>query len=205
MENATMGVKVGRQNLFQAWKNEQLDNNWWWLREDPQAWSLKNHALHLKTLHGSLWGKSNNAKNILLRPKTSVVSGLTLEVTVTNQPVLQGEQAGLILYIDEANYIKLVKECLDETQWIVLAREQDDNPALVAKIPCATESAQLRLTITGSMVEGWVCMPGTESWIKVGECALLIEDSAHPGVFTHGGAEEAERWVTLRDFYIYIE
>lgn len=191
------------QKLFEAWCAETLDEKWWWLREDPSAWSLMNNTLHLRTLPGTLWGTNNTAKNILLRPGILIEPGLTSEVTVTNHPEQQGEQAGLIWYHDEANYIKLVKESLQGSIWIVLGREQADDPTLVAKIPISSESARVRLKLTGQTVVGWVQPDGRGPWEKVGECSLVNEDTVQLGAFTHGGSADAERWVTLHGFLIY--
>jgi regulation of enolase protein 1 (concanavalin A-like superfamily) len=194
---------LDKQSLFKAWSTGELDQLWWWLREEPTAWSLKNNALYLRTLPGTLWGTNNTAKNILLRPEIPIESGLTSEVTVTNKPAQQAEQAGLIWFNDEANYVKLVKESLEGAVWIVLAREQADNPTLVAKIPMHTDSARLRLTLTEHTVVGWAQPADSDSWLKVGECALVNEETVHLGVFTHGGPVDEERWVTLRKFHIY--
>ena len=193
-----------KKSLFKAWSTETLDDMWWWLREDPASWLLKEKALLMRTLPGTLWGTNNSATNILLRPEIGIESGLTSQVTVTNQPQIQGEQAGLIWYNDEDNYIKLVKELLNGTVWIVLAREQAEKATLVAKIPMLTESARLRLTLTGQIVNGWARSSDSDSWEKVGECALVNNDRVHLGVFTHGGPAEEERWVSLRQFHIFI-
>lgn len=150
-------------NLFTAWNSKTLTESWWWLREDSTAWKLENKTLKLRTLPGTLWGKNNTAKNVLLRPETAIQSGLTAEVTITNQPILQAEQAGLIWFNDEANYVKLVKENLDNSVWIVLAREQNEVPQLVAKIPSHTHTVRLRLKLNTGTVTGWVQEPENET------------------------------------------
>jgi regulation of enolase protein 1 (concanavalin A-like superfamily) len=192
-----------KQSLFQAWNTDTLDQSWSWVREDTTAWSLENTKLSLKTLPGTLWGENNTARNILLRPETSVESGFSSEVTVTNKPEYQGEQAGLIWYNDNANYIKLVKESLGGQVWIVLAREQADTPVLVAKFPIHTMTVCLRLTFMDDMVTGWVKPAGSETWSRVGECSLVNDSVTQPGVFTHGAPADSDRWVTLSHFQIY--
>jgi len=87
--------------------------------------------------------------------------------------------------------------------WIVLAREQADDPALIAKIRISSDSARLRLTLAGQTVVGWFQPVESGPWKKIGECALVNKDTVHLGVFTHGGLADAERWVTLRNFHIY--
>jgi hypothetical protein len=46
----------------------ELGKDWSWVREDPKAWRLEKGALVLRTLPGYLHAKSNDSKNILLRP-----------------------------------------------------------------------------------------------------------------------------------------
>ena len=193
-----------KQSVFTAWSADTLDKTWWWLREEPSAWSIEDGVLKLRSLPGTLWGTNNTARNMLFRPAIHVESGLTSEVNVTNHPQLQGEQAGLIWYNDEANYIKLVKECLAGTIWIVLAREENDEAVLVSKIPFTAESAQLRLTFSGQIIEGLAQATKDDPWEKVGECAIVNADVVHPGVFTHGGPEDEERWISLHNYHLYI-
>ena len=194
-----------KQNLFQAWNTDTLDKSWCWIREDTTAWSLDNSKLLLKTLPGTLWGENNTARNILLRSEFTIVPGFTSEVTVKNKPEFQGEQAGLIWYNDDANYIKLVKENLGGQVWIVLAREQADFPVLVAKVPIQTVTVCLRLTLVDNMVIGFVQPSGSKVWSRVGECALVNDIATQPGVFTHGAPVDSDRWVTLSHFHIYLD
>ena len=97
-----------------------------------------------------------------MRPLQVTVAGLTIEVSVCNQPVLQGEQAGLIWYVDDANYIKLVKESPDNRIWIVLAREEHDEPALVDEVPVVADTARLPPSLTEGMGAGECLIPESE-------------------------------------------
>ncbi len=64
--------------------------------------------------------------------------------------------------------------------WIVLAREQADDPALIAKIRISSDSARLRLTLAGQTVVGWFQPVESGPWKKIGECAL-----GNPPQFPH--------------------
>ena len=103
---------------------DAMDSAWHWLREEPTAWALTESGLRIRALPGTLWGARNDARNVLLRPALPLTEGLSSQVTVSNHPAIQGEQGGLIWFVDEGNYVKLVKECLDGSIWIVLARER---------------------------------------------------------------------------------
>ena len=188
------------KQLFEENFIGQLDHDWIWFHEQSTAWKVADGVLHLRTLPGTLWGEANNAHNFLLRTVDEMSNGLASRVTVTSHPRLMGEQAGLIWYLDDDNYIKLVKESLDGGQWIVLAREQDGQPELIDKTRISVESAELQLALLGGVVHGQFRTSPTEDWRTVGECPLL--DGANPkiGLFTHGGPQDIERWVELRNF-----
>jgi hypothetical protein len=193
---------MDRKRRFDEQFKHQMDPDWEWLWEAPEAWRIGEDGLEMRTLPGSLWGESNNAHNILVRPAQDAEPGLTSEVTVHNRPVLQGEQAGLIWFQDEANYIKLVKESLDGSIWIVMAREEGDQPELVHKLPILPETARLQLSLEDGKMVGRFRTPDDETWTKVAACEPLPEGPVQLGIFTHGGAANAERWVTLSSFRI---
>ncbi|MGC9347410.1 MAG: hypothetical protein ACP5JG_04650 [Anaerolineae bacterium] len=193
-----MSEKVQFEEEFE----QRMDADWKWLREAPEAWRIGEDGLEMRTLPGSLWGESNNARNVLLRPAQPAVPGLSSEVTVHNQPVLQGEQAGLIWYQDDANYIKLVKESLDGAIWIVMAREEGDQPELVDKVAILPETAHLQLSLEDGKMVGRFRTPDDKAWAEVATCDPLPDGPVQLGIFTHGGAANADRWVTLSSFRI---
>jgi hypothetical protein len=68
---------------------------------------------------------TNNASNILIRSPGTWTRSLTTQLVISATPRVRGEQAGLIWYIDDDNYIKLVKETtgsVDPAPHIVFAR-----------------------------------------------------------------------------------
>ncbi len=188
--------------LFEEKFVTELDPNWVWVHEAPSAWEIADGALHLRTLPGSLWGDSNNAYNFLLRSVESFIDGLAARVTVTNTPQVMGEQAGLIWYHDDDNYIKFVKESLNGEEWIVLAREEGGQPELINKTRISAESAELQLVLMGGKVQGKFRTSSEDNWQTVGKCAIVQEADPQVGLFTHGCPAEIERWVELREFSI---
>ena len=178
----------------------ELDQNWIWVHENPEAWKLEDGVLYLRVLPGTLWGDANNAFNFLLYPVSVSIDGLAIRVTVANQPRLMGEQAGLIWYHDDDNYIKLVKESLDGEEWIVLAREEGGKPELINKTTISSESAELQLVLAEGRVRGQFRVSPDDLWHPVGECDLLEAANPKVGLFTHGGSEEIERWAVFRNF-----
>jgi regulation of enolase protein 1 (concanavalin A-like superfamily) len=99
--------------LFEENFAGKLDPSWIWVHEQPEALKVFDGVLSMQTLPGTLWGEANNAHNFLLRSVEEMPNGLISRVIVTSHPRLVGEQAGLIWYLDDDNYIKLVKESLE--------------------------------------------------------------------------------------------
>jgi regulation of enolase protein 1 (concanavalin A-like superfamily) len=190
--------------LFEESFAGKLNPDWIWVHEQSEAWKVADGVLYMQTLPGTLWGDANNAYNFLLRSVDEMPNGLISKVTVTSYPRLMGEQAGLIWYLDDDNYIKLVKECLDAKEWIVLAREQDGQPELINKTRILVESAELQLVLLDGNVHGQFRPSSKENWQTVGECPLLEAASLKIGLFTHGGPRDIKLWVELRSFALLI-
>ncbi|MFC1996339.1 hypothetical protein ACFLXI_01865 [Chloroflexota bacterium] len=186
--------------LFEENFVTRLDKDWIWIHEDPDAWKIADDALHLRTLPGTLWGDANNANNFLLRPVKNFTNGFATRVAVTNEPQLMGEQAGLIWYQDDDNYIKLVKECLEGVEWIVLAREEGGQSTLIDKTRISVGSAELQLVLIEGLAHGQFRSSPEDEWQLVGKCKLVEGTKPKVGLFSHGGPGEIERWVTLRGF-----
>jgi regulation of enolase protein 1 (concanavalin A-like superfamily) len=193
---------MNKQVRFEDTFTDKLQDGWHWVREAPEAWRITEDALHIRALPGTLWGERNDARNLLLRPAERVADGFANEVTVRNAPQNRGEQGGVIWYVNDGTYIKLIKESLEDTVWIVLAREVNDQAALVNKIPYRADRAHLELSFEGGRAIGRVRDPEGGDWQVVGECEALPEAEVHPGIFTHGGPEDEERWAEFTDFAV---
>ena len=81
---------------------------WAWIRENPATHRLAPNGLEIRLEPGGLMGGGKDAKNILVRPLPEKASAVG--VNLRFDPVEQYEQAGLILYGDDDNYIKLVRK-----------------------------------------------------------------------------------------------
>lgn len=191
------------KNRFEESFAGKLSEGWTWMWEAPAGWRIGHGVLHVRALPGTLWQDRDNAHNILIRPEMPVVAGLTSEVSVKNQPLLQGEQSGLIWFVDASNYVKLVKENLGGTEWIVLAREEKGEATLVDRLPIDTASARLRLSFVDGKMVGERMAENEDTWQKVGECAPLSVTAVCLGIYAHGGPEEEEHWAELSQFCTY--
>lgn len=184
-----------------------LSKEWSWLREAPGAWRVESDGLHLRTMPGSLWADRNDAKNIPLvsLPGEANAANLCVEVTVTSNPSTGGEQAGLLLYFDDANYVKLVKEIVDGRLVIVLVREENDQPVVINnKTSVNDETVKLRLSLQNKNIEGAYSIKDFKTWNLIGKCPLFKSDRYKVGIFTHGDLDiTIERWTVFKQFRIF--
>ena len=45
---------------------KSLPSGWEWKRENPEGWRLRDGGLEIRIEPGNMWGKKNDAKNVLL-------------------------------------------------------------------------------------------------------------------------------------------
>lgn len=173
---------------------------WMWIRETPAAHRSSEQGLEIQLEPGSLMGGGTGVKNILVRP---LPAGATMvDLTVDFQPKLQFEQAGLILYVNDDQYIKLVKEFVDGTPWIVMAIEIDTQIKVLNKIPALEGPVKLRLDIEKDLVSGGY-MDGEGKIVEAAYGEFPMKSQAQIGLFCQNGTEGDPRWARYTDFGIF--
>jgi len=192
-------VGAGRAVDYRADFSKALDKGWSFVREDKADWRLKDGKLQLLAQPSNIWGKKNNkTENFLLRalpgPKAAV------EVTVDFNPRKEYEQAGLMIYLDDDNYIKFDRE-LYGGQSCTLVLESKAKPKVVKKIPFREGPLRLRLEISDGKVKAMVKAPGGKDWTAHGETTLPgSSEEVKVGVFALLGDAKNPRWATFSDF-----
>lgn len=191
--------------LFEDAFRQRLADGWSWVREDRGDWKLDGHTLQVRLTPGNLWEKENTARNLLLRDPPRGVKSFAAEVTVSHSPVAFGEQAGLLWYWDDDNYIKLVKEFYEGRTWAVFAVERDGK-ADYRETDCRAQWVTFRLTIAGDKVTASFLPVGGTDWKSMGELTFAPVDAkgrgARVGLTAHHGPADVERWAHFREFRI---
>lgn len=192
-------VGAGPASDYKADFSKALDKGWSFVREDKADWRLKDGKLQLLAQPSNIWGKKNNkTENFLLRalpgPKAAV------EVTVDFNPRKEYEQAGLMIYLDDDNYIKFDRE-LYGGQSCTLVLESKAKPKVVKKIPFREGPLRLRLEISDGKVKAMVKAPGGKEWTAHGETTLPGgSEEVKVGLFALLGDAKKPRWATFSDF-----
>ncbi len=182
----------------------KLAAGWSWVREDTKAWRLTERGLEVQTQPGNMWGKTNDAKNLLQRDAPDASKGAVIaEVTVKNEPTEQYEQAGITWYHDDSNMVKLVKERVDGKVHVVMGREENDATRTIALLPKEGVSFQLRLRVEGQKITGSYRIDEKGEWQEAGSCDLpAAKAPAKVCLQTYNGPAKAEHWVVFSGFSI---
>jgi regulation of enolase protein 1 (concanavalin A-like superfamily) len=172
---------------------------WTWIRPDEANRRVEGADLLLKSIPGSLWQQDNTAKNLLLRRLPDPGDPVEVEVTVASLPSAQAEQAGLLWYVDDDHYVKLVREYTDGAVHAVLVIENGATFAVWGeKKKLAAEVTRLKLSRAGWMLTGRF-QEGSGAWQEIGSGAAPGGD-ARIGLFAHGPASGADRWARFSAF-----
>jgi regulation of enolase protein 1 (concanavalin A-like superfamily) len=187
--------------LFAESFSGTLDKDWSWVREDAKAWKIDRGALVLRTLPGYLHAKSNDSKNVLLRPLPKSDKPLAVEVYVEGEPKVQYEHAGVVWYVDDDNYVSLFQEVLGGKVELQMVTEKDARPTFaVAKHDA--KGVWMRLLIADGKITTQYRPTEKDEWKTVGKSDVPAAGAARIGVMCGGAPKDAERYVRFRSFRI---
>jgi len=178
------------QVIFEDGFDGKLAEGWTWLRENPEAWRIRDGALEIRVEPGV----ANTVKNALLRPAPDRSRGtFAIDVIVTNTapPTQQYEQAGITWYHAGRPVFKLVKEQIDGQTWIIPGKK-----------PMPTTSVQLRLIVTA---ERWIAQyrpDGKGEFLVAAEGKLPAPGEDQVSIQCYNGPPDAEHWIRFDDFRV---
>jgi beta-glucosidase-like glycosyl hydrolase len=172
--------------------NGSVGKQWQWIRENKTTYSLSKNegALTITTEPGDVSEASNNAKNILLQSANNdwVAETKLVCSRVPSQP----ENAGILAYQDENNFVKLMLRAVTKTTrqgrgpgaapagTIDLVVEENGIAKSVASFNIAQEitgnnALQLKLEKTGNIYTGYYAINGGD-FVKLGVANGLLKD-----------------------------
>lgn len=179
----------------------KLGPGWSWVREDRSAWRVGDDGLEVRIQPGNMWGRANDARNLLVRPAPDPVKAeVDVSVTVRNAPKVQWEQADLVWYYDDAHQVKCGQELVDGKLCIVMGREEADRTRTIKIVPLDSNTVSLRLVARGNRVRGFFRRPADQDWREVGACDLPVKGEPKVCLQFYRGPEKEERWVRVTDF-----
>jgi regulation of enolase protein 1 (concanavalin A-like superfamily)/type 1 glutamine amidotransferase len=168
---------------------------WDVVRRD-QTMTVGSGALHIPAAPGDIYGDKNDAKNLVLREAPTGAWTATTKVAFEGDN--QWQQAGLLLYADDSNFVKFGRiatengtgvekfEFILETNGTPRNEAADSTPSVPADFP---KDYYLRMVSDGTNVTGAYSTDGT-NWTAVGRPAA-IPAGAKIGMFAFNNAAAA--------------
>jgi len=172
---------------------------WTWIRENPKSLRFGHDGLEIQLEPGGLMGAGKDAKNILVRPLPIAAQSASVRVSADLKE--QYEQAGLILYIDDDNYIKLVNEFVDGKTWVVLVVEIKAAARVVNKWPQSETPVWVGLNLNHEKVMAF-CWGAETKPVEIGRDSFPMESRPRIGVFTQSGRPNLSHWAKFTDFVV---
>jgi len=182
-------VNFDVKSVSDEFNDSEIGPQWEWLRENPSNHSLskKKGALTITSEPGGVSENTNNAKNILLQ---SANSDWTIETKLVGSRMpSQPENAGIIVYQNDENFIKLVHRAVIKTTrvrepqpgTIDLVMEENDISKSLASFKLkkpVTEDNELILKLTkkGSIYTAYYSVDNGENFETLGTAELLLKD-----------------------------
>ncbi|MDA0173823.1 ThuA domain-containing protein [Solirubrobacter taibaiensis] len=211
--SATLPVKVTGATCTAGYRDDfngsALGAGWSIVRGDG-AHSLANGLLSIPTQVGDLYQTANTAKNLVLRPAPA--GPFTIVTKVNHKGLVQYQQAGLIVYGTDDNYVKIDRtatntataantekfEFIQELNATARNTNQDYTANLAATFP---QDFYLRIVYNGTNLVGAYSTDGT-AWTTVGRASTALPANAQVGVYALSNAATTQvtptfDWFTL--------
>lgn len=180
------------QSASEEFNSSSIGKQWQWTRENQATYSLSkiNGSLTITTEPGDVSEASNNAKNVLLQ---SANNDWTAETKlVCSRVPSQPENAGMLAYQDDDNFVKLMLRAVTKTSrpgrmqgdaqvgTIDLIVEENGIAKSVASFSLSKEitgsnALILKLEKKGSLYTAYYSLDGTK-FDKLGSAFALLKD-----------------------------
>lgn len=157
-------VCYGDELYKDEFEGQTLNPSWLIVRENQSDWSLSERPgyLRIKTKTESLWQINVNNKVKLLR--NAPHGDFDISTKITYNPVQKFQQAGLVIYEDEENYVMLTRQ-MDDVANVEMSREIS-RVAGSKSAPTTLTTLFLKLSKSGGHVSGAFSEDGI-SWTTV--------------------------------------
>ncbi len=174
------------------------------VRHEPGGYTVADGKLTLPAAHGDFFGSgANNNPNVLLQQPAPPSGPWTMETRLTFNPNENYEQAGLLLYSDDQNYVKadLVfagNRALEFLNEVNGTAGGFDNTANISTRPTTVD---LRIVSDGTNLRAYYHFDGDASWTQFGTATPLSAAGPSPKFGLY--ANDSNATVTSRDNAVF--
>ena len=193
LEKNTYYINFDVKSVSDEFNSDTIGKPWEWVRENPQNWNLlkKPGSLTITSEEGDVSEATNNAKNILLQ---SANNDWTIETKlVCSRIPSQPENAGILAYQDDDNFVKLMFRAVIKTTRFgrqsgseiqpgtidLIIEENGITKSIAAfnlqKAVTGNNALILKLEKKGSFYTAYYSLDG-EKFEKLGTADMLLKD-----------------------------
>ena len=193
----TVGAVIGTcpTGFRDDFNGVDLASGWSVIRRD-QTLTVGNGLVSIPTQAGDLYQTANSAKNVVLRPAPT--GNFTIVAKINHKGLVQYQQAGIIVYGDDDNYVKLDRTASNgptaaNTEFFEFIQEVAGTPRnqgtdrtanLAATFP---QDFYLRIVWDGTnLVAGY--STDNQTWTTVGRTSTAMPANAQVGFFALSNA-----------------
>jgi regulation of enolase protein 1 (concanavalin A-like superfamily) len=176
---------------------------WRFRRETRADWRTYEGTFEIRNAPGTLWKDDNDLRNLALLPVAD--ESFSASVRVDGIYRDQSEQGGLIYYVDDDNYVKLVKErqVLGAFDVVTMVTEEDGAIGLLDMNIgyLGQDTVELRMDVQGDQIVGYYRKSSDREWTEFATTRRL-EGFRAPriGLFAQGTDPSSQRRTTFTEF-----
>ncbi len=169
-------IDVEKIRYNTAWEDSfdlpDLDQRWYWVREDPSLWSLAASPGSMRIISaGSIYQtNANDQANLLLTNAPAGDFEITAGVLVS--PIENYHGATLYVYQDDDNYIEISRAYRDGP--VFGFRVEKAGVASTTYAPASETAVRLRIVKEGDTYYGWYSEDGGVTWDYIGQYTLAL-------------------------------
>ncbi len=149
----------------------QLDRSRWNVfGEEPTRWQLVSGQLEIETRPGDIHTDNRDAKNIFLQHMPA--GDFDIETQVTFTPQQNFEQAFLVLWGDQSNYVRFSLVYADGAKLETSVEKAGSFSSLLTPYSMGS-TVQLRIERRGTSCVCYAARPGFSGWTQIGQIMTL--------------------------------
>ena len=176
----------------------ELQQDWQWDRGVPEDRRWHDGVLQVKTQPGRIWGGDGN-RNLLVAKQPIGRGGEAVADIELLDATGKFEQCGLLVYVHDDLFVKLVVEHIDGEHYVVMAWEKSGRGQVIAKTKISEPRAQLRLRVSGDQVQGFWRLAEDEAWRAAASCEFSSQQPRKFALFSQDGEPDQRRWAVIRE------
>ncbi|WP_375748280.1 DUF1349 domain-containing protein [Vibrio sp. HN007] len=173
--------------------------NWIIMNNNSARWSVDDRKLTVQVSEGNIWGYgSPEVENIFIKPVEQRKYSAQVDINIL--PKRAYEQAGLGIFWDSNNYIKISKEMFNDRLSLVFVTERDGNPQVNSLVDYSERDVIVKLEKSDGLITAFYRKSDEDAWLKMGEAEALPGSEQGVMLYTFSGSQLDPTIATFENF-----